>query len=249
MQAAILVSHEKGAIMGIFGRLSDLLSANIHALLDRAEDPEKMLAHVIRDMEHALVTVRGQAARAIAARRRLEREHERAFRDSNYWKEQAQRALAHNREDLARSALARKIERADAARALEPELATARQATIEVKNAVRALETRLAEVHSQESVLLARHYATRACHDARRAVSRGGFDLQGSIVRFEHFASRLADFHDDLQAQIELIQPAGDVETELADLDLNKRIDLELAALKGPKSGPEAGGSAKGEIE
>src|ERR1700730_13085462 len=96
--------------MSILGRFSDVVSLNIHALLHRAENPERLLAHLLRILEEGLAAAKLQAARAIAGERRLRRElggHRAAAR---HWQEQARLALAQRREDLARRALACKID-------------------------------------------------------------------------------------------------------------------------------------------
>lgn len=141
--------------MGIFARLSNLIAANTHALLDRVEDPEVMLQQVVRDMEEGLAAARQQAARAIAAERRVQRElnHNRAAADN--WNKQARRALDANREDLAREALARKIEHEDVVVELTGQLAAARQTSTEVKTALGALESRLTQIRRRLRVSLA----------------------------------------------------------------------------------------------
>src|SRR3954464_5807968 len=96
--------------MGIFSRVSDIITANLNALLDRAEDPEAMLAQVIREMEDRLARARRFAAVAIAAEWRLRREWEEHRGQVEYWTGRAQEALAAGREDLARRAVARKLE-------------------------------------------------------------------------------------------------------------------------------------------
>src|SRR5437868_3799448 len=99
--------------MGLFTRLADLISANLNSLLDAAEDPERMLAQVIREMEDGLAAARRQGAVAVAAERRLGRELEQNRAAAGLWKERARKALAGRREDLARKALARKLEHDD----------------------------------------------------------------------------------------------------------------------------------------
>jgi phage shock protein A len=123
-----------------------LIAANTHALLDRAENPETMLKQVVRDMEEGLAAARQQAARAIAAERRLQRELQQNRAAAHRWQEQARRALTAGREDLARKALAQKIEHDDLVKELEAQHAAADSTSKEVKAALRTLETRLAHI-------------------------------------------------------------------------------------------------------
>src|SRR5262249_34699519 len=210
--------------MGVFSRVSDLIAANLNALLDRAEDPEKMLTQLIRDMEQGLVSARQRGARAIAAERRLERELEQNRQQGQYWKEQARRLLADGRESLARRALARKIEHDDLVRALGPQQTAARQSSIEIKTALRALEARLAEARRKQRFLLAQHHAIRVQHEVQRA-GRTYFDFQAPFAKFERLENRLADLNDELQGQIEVARGDGDLEAALSELETTRRID------------------------
>src|SRR5438270_172646 len=144
--------------MGVFSRLSDIITANVHALLDRAEHPERMLAQVIREMEASLARARHYAAAAIAAERHLARELERHRAEARHWREHARQALTAGREDLARRALLRKAEHDNLIRELEPQLAAARQTGDNVRTALRALEARLAEARRRQGAILARHH-------------------------------------------------------------------------------------------
>jgi phage shock protein A len=218
--------------MGFFARLSELISANLNALLDGAEDPQKMLAQVVREMEAGLVTARQRGAKAVAAERRLDRELDRHRAGSTYWKDQAGRALQSGREDLTRLALARKIEHDDLVSALTPQLSAARQMSVQVKTALRALEARLAEARRRQRVLVAQHQAVQIRRDVCRASGHLALDLQGPFARFERLENRLADLNDELQGELEIAHPHGELETELADLETQKRISEELEALK-----------------
>jgi len=218
--------------MGFFARLTDLIAANLNAMLDRAEDPEKMLAQIIVEMETGLVTARQQGARAIAAERCLERELEQNRASAASWKDQAARALSNGREDLARRALARQIEHDDLVSALAGQLVAARQTSTEVKTALRALDARLAEARRKQRFLLAQHHAVQVRRDVQRSAGRAACDFQGPFAKFDRLENRLADFNDDLQAQMEVARLNGDLEAELAALENQKRIDEELQALK-----------------
>lgn len=218
--------------MGLFARLSDLISANLNSLLDAAEDPERMLAQVIREMEESLADARQQGASAIAAERRLGRELEQNRTAAAHWKEQARLALTSHREDLARVALARKLEHDDLVRALDTQWAAARRTSTDVKAALRALEARLAEARRKQRTLIARHRAAAIRLEVQRAVPPAIPDGRAPLARFARFQDRLIDMEDQLLAQAEITRPLADLERELADLESAKRVDDELQALK-----------------
>jgi phage shock protein A len=218
--------------MGIFARLSDIISANVNALLDKAEEPERMLAQIIREMEDGLASARQQGATAIAAERRLGRELEQSRTAAEHWKEQARLALTSGREDLARQALARKIDHDDLARALEPQWAAAHATSAEVKSALHALAARLAEARRKQRTLVARHRAATIRVEVQRTVHAGIPDGRSAFARFARFEEKLVDAEDHLLAQAEVGPSAGALETELGQLELRKRVDEELRVLK-----------------
>ena len=162
--------------MSIFSRVSDILTANLNALLDRAEDPEALLAQVIRAMEGSLARARRSAAVAIAAERRLrgERDDNRARADR--WKGRAREALAAGREDLARRALARKQEHDALARSLEEQRAGAVQTGASARTALQALEARLPDVTFVSAA------KWRAWRRQRPAVADFGPDLAVEVL-------------------------------------------------------------------
>lgn len=218
--------------MGIFARLSNLIAANTHALMDRVENPEAMLQQVVRDMEEGLAAARQQAARAIAAERRVQRElnQNRAAADS--WSDHARRALDAHREDLAREALTRKFEHDDVVVELTGQLAAAQQTSTEVKAALGTLVSRLAQVRRRLRVSLAEHAAARVRGQVARLAGAPVFDSSALLARFEHFENRLQESQDHLLAQVEVAQLRSGVESELADVEMRRRVDEALVVLK-----------------
>jgi phage shock protein A len=225
--------------MGIFSRLSDLIVANVNALLDKAENPERMLAQIIREMEEGLGTARQQAATAIALERRLTRELQHHQNESGHWKEQARLALTSNREDLARQALARKIEHDDLARGLSSQCSGAQETSSHVRAALRALELRLAEARRKQRTLLARHRAAKIRLEVQRAAVSVAPDAGTSFAKFARIEERLIDAEDHLLAQAEVTGPPSNLDTELAGLQADKRIEEELAQLKQEAAGSQ----------
>jgi phage shock protein A len=214
--------------MGIFSRVSDILTANLNALLDRAEDPEAMLAHVIRTMEDSLARARRSAAAAIAADRRLRREQDDLRNQTDHWKSRAREALAAGREDLARRALARKQEYDALAHSLGERHAEVVQTCQAARATLRALAARLAEARHKQQTLLARHRAAQIRVEVYRQLGTGRTDFGVSLARLEDRLSRRAD---ELDAEADLLD-ATELEADFTDLERQRIVDQELEALK-----------------
>jgi len=217
--------------MGIFTRVSDIITANLNSLLDRAENPEAMLAQVIREMSDGLTRARRYAAVAIAAERRLRRERDDNRLQTEHWKARAGDALAANREDLARRALAHKQEHDALATCLEQQLAEAAQTAESARTALRALEARLAEAQQKQRMLLARHRMAQVRVEVHRQLGAGHSGRATSQAQFDRWEDRLGRCTDELAAEADLHDAAG-LEAEFADLDRQRAIERELEALK-----------------
>jgi phage shock protein A len=217
--------------VGIISRVSDILTANLNARLDRAEDPEAMLAQVVRAMGCGLARSRRAAAVAIAAERRLRRERDGHRTQADHWKGRAREALAAGREDLARRALARKQEHDALARSLDEQHAEAAQTGESARAALLALEARLAEARRKERTLLARHRAAQVRVEVCRHLGAGRADFGASLARFDRLEDRLSRCADELAAEADLHAPAS-LEAEFTDLDRQRAIERELEELK-----------------
>jgi phage shock protein A len=217
--------------MAIIARLGDLISANLNALLDRVEDPELLLQKVVDDMEGVLAVARLEAARAITAERQLQRELERERSEAERWETRARVALQHQREDLARRALARKLEHDDIADALSRQYGEAQRVSDELKTALRALQSRSAEARRRQRLLSLGHRTARGRLDLQRAAV--SLDLTGPMTRFARLENRLTNLRDELMAGIDILQIDGDLQDELDDLQSTRRIDEELKRLRG----------------
>jgi phage shock protein A len=217
--------------MSVFTRLSDIITANVHALLDRAEDPERMLLQILREMEMGLASAQRHAAQAIAAERRVGRELDRNRTASEHWKQRAREALASERDELARRALARKVEHDDLVRSLERQHLSAVQTSNEVRTTLRALEARLAEARRKQRALAARRQAAKARQELARAIAGSTFDPAASLARFDRIEERMTAFEDEVLAQAELCGKDA-LDSEFVDLERERQIEEEYAALK-----------------
>ena len=141
--------------MGIFSRLSDIINANFNALLDRAEDPHKLIRLIIQEMEDTLVEVRSSTVQIIAEKKEIERKIANVRRDCDDWAGKAEVALIRGREDLAKAALAAKNKAAEVAEAMEADLAPLNEALAKADADIRSLQTKLTDARNREQTIAA----------------------------------------------------------------------------------------------
>jgi phage shock protein A len=217
--------------MSIFGRISDIIAANVNALLDKAEDPEKMIAQIIREMRTALERARQQGAAAIATERQLARELNDQRNQITFWQDRARRALSDKREDLARQALERRIEAEDLVRGLERQHARAMQTSTAVRTTIRALQARLSEAHRKERLLIARNRAVRAQREAQRFLAVQPESFHSSADRLQVWESRIETLEDEMAAEAALAQ-CDSIDLRFAESERTLQIEEQLQALK-----------------
>lgn len=218
--------------MRSLARLKNLLSAKVHALLDRFDDPGSMFAQAQRDLEEELDGLRQQAAMAIAVERRLQRDLDRHRELAQQAREQAQLALSRGREDLARWALAQRLSQLDLCAELEKECDSAHQASAEVKEVLGALHHRLAVAQRQRQLLAARHSAAQVRHAAQQALSSERDHAGALLTRLEVCEQRWTEAADLLLAEVEVVSPRPREAAELLALETQLRVDAELTALR-----------------
>ena len=143
--------------MGIFSRLADIVNSNINAILDRAEDPEKIIRLIIQEMEDTLVEVRSSAVRAIAEKKELERRVATLEREQEEWQRRAELAITKGREDLAKGALLAKARVAEALAALRRQQAQVEDALAKQNEDIGKLQAKLADAKAREKSIAARH--------------------------------------------------------------------------------------------
>lgn len=216
----------------LFQRINDILNANLNDLLDKIEDPERMINQAIREMEENINQAREGVISAIASEKQLAKELEGQRNQAAEWMTKAQSALQSEREDLARAALARKQEVDAIIRNLEPAWESAKQTSERLKNQLRQLEAKLEETKRKRSTLIARQRAAQARQQ-----------MDGSLERFtdvgldaEHKFNRMADRIGELEARneavAELNSGVSPLEKEITDLAAEQAVDAELEALK-----------------
>ena len=211
--------------MGIFRRVSDILSANVNELIDQFECPETMLKQAVREMETAIEKSMDAAARAIANRKLLEKQLEEHRRRADQWNNRAKQAVRESDDDRARRALARKADNEKLAAALGDHLAAADELSGRLRRQVDAMRVRLAEARQKLVTLVARNRAAEARRKFQINLGEATFDT-GASGRFERMAGRIEQAEAEADALVELfhwdeVDLAGaspEVEDELASL-------------------------------
>jgi len=214
--------------MTIFSRLSDIINANLNALLDRAEDPSKLIRLVIQEMEDTLVEVRSAAVRVIAERKELERRIAALSRERDEWGRKAEFALTRDREDLARGALMAKAQVVRGLEEAQLHLSHVVQG-LEAQNADLAkLQAKLADAKTREKILINRRTTAAAQLKLRDRLHDGR--VTDAFAKFERVEQAL----DEMEGRVEAYD-LGKTRTladEFADLEADQAVQDELAALK-----------------
>ena len=143
--------------MGIFSRLADIVNSNINAILDRAQDPEKIIRLIIQEMEDTLVEIRSTTVRTIAERKELERRLAALRREAEEWERKAELAVTRSREDLAKGALLAKARAVEAGERLAAQMRQVEDALAKHNEDVAKLQAKLADAKARERAIVARH--------------------------------------------------------------------------------------------
>lgn len=218
--------------MGIFTRFRDIVSSNLNAMLDRAEDPEKMIKLMIREMEDTLVELKASCAGVIAGRKKVQRRLDEVESNEHAWHQRAELAVTKGRDDLAREALVEKRRFAEMATALSNELSGHDGFIEQYHQDMKELEAKLASAKEKQRLLLQRHRRAsgkkRAQSDIRRV------DSAQTMARFDSLESRI----EQMEAEADLVNFAkkSDMNDEFEDLKADTEIERELAQMKAAKS-------------
>jgi phage shock protein A len=222
--------------MSIFSRLSDIVNSNLNALLDKAEDPEKMVRLIIQEMEETLVEVRTSSARTIAEKKELLRRQDQLATEAGEWERKAEVALRKGREDLAKGALLEKSKVADLQLAVESELQVVEDQLLRLGTDIEALQQKLQDARNRQRSMVLRGKNAQARLGARRQLHSNQVD--DAMQRFERYERRI----DNLESQVEVYDLGkASVADEIRALEDDEAVDAELARLKARLAADEGG--------
>ena len=214
--------------MGIFTRFSDIVNSNINAILDKAEDPEKIVRLMIQEMEDTLVEVRSAAARSIADKKDLNRKLEHLEKEQDEWDSKAELALRKGREDLAKAALVEKSRASSAIEIIRSDYAAVDEGLGKLNSDISRLETKLEDAKTRQKALLARHKTANSRLAVRKKIH--DYKIDDAMIRFEQYTRRI----DDVEGRIEAYDLGlpKDLNHEFAGLEAEESIAKELDDLK-----------------
>jgi phage shock protein A len=225
--------------MGLFDRIKRVVSSNLNDLVNKAEDPEKMLEQAILEMQEDLVQLRQGVAQAIAAQKRTEKQYNESQNEINKWQRNAQLALQKGDENLARQALERKKTFTETGTALKTSLDQQNVQVETLKRNLIQLESKISEAKTKKEMLKARITTAKAQEQLQNMVS--GMNTSSAMAAFDRMEEKVLMQEARAQSAGELA--GADLETQFARLEAGSDVDDELAALKsqmtlGPASSP-----------
>jgi len=215
--------------MGIFSRTRDIIAANVTDLLDKAEDPAKMIRMIILEMEETLVEVRASAARTIADQKEMRRHITKLTALQDSWTEKAQLALSKDREDLAKAALVERQKATDMAEHLAHEIETLDEALRAAEEDIAKLQAKLREARARQNSLVTRMQSAENRLRVREAYA--GEKVNEAFARFDMLERRV-DMAEGRADAMDLGSTPKTLEEEIAELKSADKVDADLAALK-----------------
>jgi phage shock protein A len=218
--------------MSIFSRMSDIINSNINALLDKAEDPEKMVRLIIQEMEEALVEVRSTSARAIADRKELTRRQEWLDQESLEWERKAEVAVNKGRDDLAKGALGERNKALETVSSISNDLQILDETLFKLNEDVGTLQTKIKDAKARQNAIIMRGQAAQTRLGIRRQLSDHNID--DAMQRFENYERKM----DDLEGEIESYDMGQKtLSAEIGELETEEGLDVELIELKARMGG------------
>ncbi len=214
--------------MGIFSRMGDIINSNLNAMIEKAENPEKITRLIIQEMEDTLVEVRTDAARNIAERKELTRKAAQYDAKAKDWAAKAELALTKGREDLARGAVAAKQQAEQMAEVVRKECAILDEAVAKADSDLEKLQAKLNEAKAKHKALIMRGHTATNQIKMRKVMTSNKVD--DALARYERMERKV----DELEATVEAFDlgTGESLESQFAALEADDAVEAELAALK-----------------
>ena len=221
--------------MGIFTRFRDIISSNINAILDKAEDPEKLIKLMIREMEDTLVEIKAACAGAMASSKKVQRQLDTLHDRIHYWEEKAELAVKRGRDNLAREALVEKRRYTHRMDGLENELTEHNLLIEQYQDDIHQLEDKLKSAREKQRILVQRHIHADRKIRAQEEIRR--VDSSEAMMKFDDLENRI----ERMEAEADLVNfgKSTVLEAEFDSLGVDEEIEKELQALKTPVSKQE----------
>jgi phage shock protein A len=216
--------------MGLFSRLGTLIRSNINELINKAEDPEKMLNQVLVDMKGQLVEAKKQVAVAIADEKRLKKQYEQEAMKAQEWERKAMLAVKASDDNLARAALQRKAEHDEISETLRQQWDAQKQSVEQLKGALRGLDNKIEEAKRKRNILVSRQKRAEAQRTINETLSN--INSTSAFDTFERMSDRVTQLEAEAEATAELgVLPEATLESQFKALEAAS-VDDELSALK-----------------
>lgn len=212
--------------MSIFSRLADIVNANLNSILDKAEDPAKMVRLIIQEMEDELVRERSNLARFLAEKKDLFRQVERHQERVLEWQTKAELALSRDREDLARAALLEKSKQQDLLNALQREQQVIAESIDKLAEAISALEAKLVDARSRQQAMQLRERSAQSRIKVQDRVRHS--ENASAVDKFDRMERKI----DELEAKADIYSQANGLDQSFAELEVDDAISRELEKLK-----------------
>ncbi|MDU0353197.1 phage shock protein PspA [Paraglaciecola aquimarina] len=215
--------------MGMFSRMSDIIQANINGILDKAEDPVKMVKLLIQEMEETLVELRSVAATNLAEKRQVERQISKLKQQAADWQTKATLAIEKEREDLARAAIIEKHQCQQKLDALAEEMTAVEDVLSKLQQDTARLQDKLLEARTKQKSLMIRERSAAVRMTAKSKTH--SVKIDDAIIRFEQYERRI----DDLEAQVDaydLVDESHSLHSQFKELESANQIEQELAELR-----------------
>lgn len=214
--------------MGIFGRMSDILKANINELIDKAEDPDKLMDQMIREMQEQLRNAKIEVAKAIADEKRLEQQLKQNQVQAQSWESKAMLALKKGDENLATEALKQKKSYDQLVMTVQPQWEQQNQLSSKLKDSLRALESKIDEARRKKEILVARQKRAEAQKKIQEVMT--GLSDRSAFATFDRMEKKVMEIEAQADAAVEL--ESASLDDQFKALEAGSDVQDELAALK-----------------
>lgn len=221
--------------MGIFSRFTDIINSNINSLLDKAEDPQKMVRLIIQEMEDTLVEVRTASAKTIATKKDIQMQIDKLTHQVQDWSEKAELAISKEREDLARAALQERSKCHETVAMLVHELENIDEQLLKLQAETAQLQEKLADAKARQKTILLRQSTASSRLDVKKTLDSS--KVEDAMGRFEQYEHKI----NDIEAQVDAYDLGQKtLNDEFAELQADDQVENELAALKAKMSKQES---------